>query len=192
MLLQDKKTKPDSLPKICYLAAVSHADKDATEVTLQEPGDISKPLVYVPVICTETTNGADLIPWNLVTTTLLVNTNPAQETLEPLLVPKNVPLNLVWTILKTKLPTKPLKFTLYLVSMKSEQTSNKKDQLKLLSLFMKISWPINREFMNTKLDKPWEDMPLKSLVGELKTIHLIGCVLTLGTKTGETTDSSRY
>ena len=44
----------------------------------------------------------------------------------------------------------------------------------MLIRFMKISLPIKVEFTNTLLDPLWEDTPLKSLDGELKTELTIG------------------
>lgn len=60
------------------------------------------------------------------------------------------------------------------------------DQSLLLSRSMKILFPTNLEFTVTLLVRLSEDMPSKSLVGELTT----GSSSTHGTNPGETTDTS--
>jgi len=164
---------------------------DVTEVIPQVLGDSSKIKVSLPEVFSEIPNGAELIHSpHAITTLKLDNMNHV--------VPHNLPPNVLKLVTKNQEKIMILIKSLPLthipsptMKLKSKPKSKHMDQSKLHSLFMKISFHIKPEFINTLLDLNSEDMPSKSLDGELKMVPNIGLLLTHGTKIGVTKVPSR-
>jgi len=137
VLLQDKKINQEFQLKIYYHVVDSYVDKDVMEVIQLLLGVISKELVSLLVIYTVIPLGADHIPYNHVIITQLDNINHVQVIHQLQLAKSNVPPNLENNILMTN--TKEKVHIQFPELLKSKLKFKLMDQLKVHSLFMKIS-----------------------------------------------------
>lgn len=150
VLLLTKLFKPESQPLIYYLAVDSSpAVWDAMVVILQVLGNIGLTVVLSLVTYMETTNGVNLILWNLVTIMLMEPTDLAL-----LVLPLQAALQLVSMVLISRMIN-----TLVLATIQFHQTllpsklkSWPTDLLKLPSPSMKTSQLIEAVYINTLLD----------------------------------------
>jgi len=172
VLLQAKPDKTKSQLKT-WLHAVTLAVWDVTEVIQKLLGNGGKKPVLSLVIFSVIPIGAKLIPSSLVTITQLVNTDLAQllSQLQNALLIALLNTNLAIPLTNTSLLQL---MVFHQTLMPSKPKSTKTDQLKLLSMSMKISSHTRAVFINTLPDPSSEDTPLKLWVGVLKIVLLTG------------------
>lgn len=91
--LQDRRTKLESLLKICCHAVDSAVVSAATEVSQEVLGTISRTLVSSLVTCSETNNGADHTVSPHVIIMLKANMDPAVHHSPPLLAARHATKN---------------------------------------------------------------------------------------------------
>jgi len=162
-----------------------NAEMDVMVDTPMPPGNTGvNPESSLEIYITSLTNGANLTPCPLVTTTSTEPSNlvdPSKEPPDALTNAKNHTKNCTRLTRPTELnltPSNPEKTT-------SRLNCSNTDPSKLPSPFMEISLPINLESITMSQEKLLEDTPSKSPDGELKTEPPIGLLLTHGTKIGE-------
>jgi hypothetical protein len=191
VLLQAKPSRLESPLRIYSHAVDSLVVLDATEDSLEVLGAISRTRDSLLVIFSETITGAVHTLLLLAIIMSMENMVPVELVRPPLNVLRLAQLNPIVSI--NLIRSMPLILTQSAaVNHPSRLKLWPMVQLRLLSQFMKISFPTRMEFINIPQDLNLEDMPSRSLDGELKMIPSIGWLLTLGMRVGETRDSSKF